>query len=53
VLISPFLRPGAVSGNYHYSLLRIIEDIFSPEYLGYAGQPSPLSPGRWTRDRLA
>ena len=42
VLLSPFLKPGAVSNTpfNHYSLLKTIEDIFDvDEYLGYAGQP--------------
>jgi len=41
VLISPYVRPGTVSATpyNHYALLRSVEDIFSLEHLGYAGQP--------------
>src|SRR5262249_30741499 len=45
VLISPFLRAGAISYTpfNHYSLLKSLEDIFeTDEYLGYAGQPGLL-----------
>jgi phosphatidylinositol-3-phosphatase len=41
VLLSPFLKPGAVSSTpfNHYSLLRTLEDVFGTTgYLGYAGQ---------------
>jgi hypothetical protein len=40
VLVSPFIQPGTVSNTpyNHYSLLRSIEDIFSLDHLGYAGQ---------------
>jgi hypothetical protein len=39
VLLSPFIRPGAVSAvpYNHYALLRSIEDLFGLPHLGYAG----------------
>jgi hypothetical protein len=42
VLLSPFLKPGAVSNTpfNHYSLLKTLEDIFETDrYLGFAAQP--------------
>jgi hypothetical protein len=45
VLLSPFIKPGTVSNTpfNHYSLLKTVEDIFSLDHLGYAGQPGLLS----------
>jgi hypothetical protein len=38
VLLSPFIRPGTVSGTpyNHYALLRTVETIFGLPHLGYA-----------------
>lgn len=45
VVLSKFVRPGTVvtTPYNHYSLLRTIEDLFSLDYLGFAGQ-SGLGP---------
>jgi phosphatidylinositol-3-phosphatase len=62
VLLSPFLKPGAVSNTFfnHYSMLKTIEDIFEVGHLGYAGQQgllgffdcvsSDVSTRRWDGD---
>ena len=58
LLISPYIRPGSVSGAYynHYSWLRTIEDLFSVRrasrgldghgHIGYAAQPGLAPFGR-------
>jgi hypothetical protein len=48
VLLSPFIKPGTVSGvpYNHYSLLRSVEDLFSLEHLGYAAAPQLTAFGR-------
>lgn len=40
VLLSPFIQPGTVSAvaYNHYSLLRMIEDVFGLRHLGYAAE---------------
>jgi phosphatidylinositol-3-phosphatase len=52
VLISPFIRPGTVTGTpyNHYSLLRSVEGIFGLPYLGDARQPGVTAFGAdvWT-----
>jgi hypothetical protein len=47
VLLSPFIKPGAVSSvSYnHYSLLRTVEDVFRLQHLGYAAEPDLQSFG--------
>src|SRR3954451_5863154 len=48
VVVSPFTKPGTVDKTpyNHYSMLRGVEDLFSLEHLGYAGQAGlePLGP---------